>query len=145
MAHHICSRWMQKQPGLELLWDAFDGDGVQAATKIVRGMPGGRIDDTTVVVIQLWEITQSSARCLHFLPLLATHDVYITPLNKSSLTFTSTGSHCSSSFSASAVVGLSISTLAGKSTPTGITCPVDVKQAWAQNSSPLQTIYDQRH
>ena len=38
----------------ELLWDALDGDGgVQAATKIVRGMPGRRIDDTTVVVIQL--------------------------------------------------------------------------------------------
>ena len=39
---------------LELLWDALDGDSeVQAATKIVRGMPGRRIDDTTVVVIQL--------------------------------------------------------------------------------------------
>ena len=39
---------------LELLWDALDGGGgVQAATKIVRGMPGRRIDDTTVVVIQL--------------------------------------------------------------------------------------------
>jgi pyruvate dehydrogenase phosphatase len=39
---------------LELLWDALSGDGeVQAATKIVRGMPGRRIDDTTVVVIQL--------------------------------------------------------------------------------------------
>ena len=39
---------------LELLWDALDGDGgVQTATKIVRGMPGRRIDDTTVVVIQL--------------------------------------------------------------------------------------------
>ena len=38
----------------ELLWDALDGDGgVQAATKIARGMPGRRIDDTTVVVIQL--------------------------------------------------------------------------------------------
>ena len=35
----------------ELLWDALDGDGrIQAATKTVRGMPGRRIDDTTVVV-----------------------------------------------------------------------------------------------
>ena len=39
---------------LELLWDALDGDGeVQAVTKIVRGVSGRRIDDTTVVVIQL--------------------------------------------------------------------------------------------
>jgi pyruvate dehydrogenase phosphatase len=39
---------------LELLWDALGGDGgVKAATKIVRGMPGRRIDDTTVVVNQL--------------------------------------------------------------------------------------------
>ena len=39
---------------LDLLWDALDGDGdVQAATKIVRGLPGRRIDDTTIVVIQL--------------------------------------------------------------------------------------------
>ena len=38
----------------ELLWDALDGDGgIQAATKTVRGMPGRRIDDNTVVVIQL--------------------------------------------------------------------------------------------
>jgi pyruvate dehydrogenase phosphatase len=40
----------------ELLWDALKGDGgVQTATaiKIVRGMPGRRIDDTTVVVIQV--------------------------------------------------------------------------------------------
>ena len=38
----------------EILWDALDGDGgIQAATKTVRGMPGRRIDDTTVVVIQL--------------------------------------------------------------------------------------------
>lgn len=38
----------------ELLWDALGGDGgVQAATKIVRGMPGRRIDDTTVVIVQL--------------------------------------------------------------------------------------------
>ena len=36
----------------ELLWEALDGDsGRQAATKIVRGMPGRRIDDTTVVVV----------------------------------------------------------------------------------------------
>ena len=40
----------------EFLWDALDGDsGRQAATKIVRGMPGRRIDDTTVVVIPLYE------------------------------------------------------------------------------------------
>ena len=39
---------------LELLWDALDGDcGVQAASAIVRGLPGRRIDDTTIVVIQL--------------------------------------------------------------------------------------------
>ena len=39
---------------LELLWDALDGDGgVQAATRIVRGMPGRRIADITVVIIQL--------------------------------------------------------------------------------------------
>ena len=31
---------------LELLWDALDGDGdVQETTKIVRGLPGRRIDD----------------------------------------------------------------------------------------------------
>ncbi|KAF8968819.1 phosphatase 2C-like domain-containing protein [Flammula alnicola] len=39
---------------LELLWDALGGDDrIEAASKIVRGMPGRRVDDTTVVVLQL--------------------------------------------------------------------------------------------
>jgi hypothetical protein len=32
---------------LELLWDALDGDELQAASNIVRGLPGRRIDDTS--------------------------------------------------------------------------------------------------
>ena len=39
---------------LDLLWDALGGDvGVEVSSKIVRGMSNKRVDDTTVVVLQL--------------------------------------------------------------------------------------------
>ena len=39
---------------LDLLWDALGGDkGVELSSKIVGGMSVRRVDDTTVVVLQL--------------------------------------------------------------------------------------------
>jgi len=41
---------------LDLLWDALGGDkGIELSSKIVGGMSGSnkRVDDTTVVVLQL--------------------------------------------------------------------------------------------
>jgi pyruvate dehydrogenase phosphatase len=39
---------------LDLLWDALGGDcGVEASSKIIRGISNMRVDDTTVVVLQL--------------------------------------------------------------------------------------------
>lgn len=118
----------------ELLWDALDGDGeVQRATKIVRGMPGRRIDDTTVVIIFSYE---KSYRMFHFLAPYWLHtNVFIISLKKKSLTLastgTSTGLHCS--FSASALVSLSISAIkftilapAGQSTLAGNCTLADV-------------------
>jgi serine/threonine protein phosphatase PrpC len=39
---------------LALLWDALGGDaGVKVSNKIVRGVSNKRVDDTTVIVLQL--------------------------------------------------------------------------------------------
>ena len=46
---------------LDLLWDALGGDdGAEVSSKIVRGTSNKRVDDTTVVVLQLWEIVMIS-------------------------------------------------------------------------------------
>lgn len=39
---------------LDLLWDALGGNcGIEASSKIIRGMSNKRVDDTTVMVLQL--------------------------------------------------------------------------------------------
>jgi pyruvate dehydrogenase phosphatase len=39
---------------LDLLWDALGGDeGIDASSKVIRGMSNRRVDDTTVIVLQL--------------------------------------------------------------------------------------------
>lgn len=39
---------------LNLLWDALGGnEELDTASKIIRGMPGRRVDDTTALVLQL--------------------------------------------------------------------------------------------
>lgn len=39
---------------LDLLWDALSRDrGIEATSGIIRGTGGGRVDDTTVIVLQL--------------------------------------------------------------------------------------------
>jgi len=39
---------------LDLLWDALGGDeGVEVSSEIVRGMSNKRVDDTTIIVLQL--------------------------------------------------------------------------------------------
>jgi pyruvate dehydrogenase phosphatase len=39
---------------LDLLWDALGGDGgIEVSSKIVQGMSNKRVDDTTVIVLQL--------------------------------------------------------------------------------------------
>jgi hypothetical protein len=39
---------------LDLLWDTLGGDGgIEVSSKIIQGMSNKRVDDTTVIVLQL--------------------------------------------------------------------------------------------